>query len=139
MPDNVKILVEFASTDVHNTGEWARFQVNLNNGTGSGQHDFTNNRYVVATKQLQELYKSTGFTWSQVDVVKIFTCVTDNSAVSENFYVCLDGIRLENNSSANPLYGMTGYSVIKNTNAEPIIKLANTTNYIEFRFAMDVQ
>jgi hypothetical protein len=139
VPDNVKILIEFASTDVQGTGEWARFQVNLNNGTEEGQHDFANNRYVVATKQLQELYKSTGFTWSQVDVVKIFTSVTDNSLVSENFYVCLDAIRLENNSSANPLYGMTGYSVIKNTNAEPIIKLANTTNYIEFRFAMDVQ
>jgi hypothetical protein len=139
VPDNVKILVEFASTDVHGTGEWARFQVNLDNGTGVGQHDFATNRYVVATKQLQELYKSTGFTWSQVDVVKIFTCVTDNSAVSQNFYVCLDAIRLENNSLANPLYGMTGYSVIKNTSAEPIIKLANTTNYIEFRFAMDVQ
>ena len=138
MTDNVKILVEFASTDVHNTGEWARFQVNLNNGTGSGQHDFTNNRYVVATKQLQELYKSTGFTWSQVDVVKIFTCVTDNSAVSENFYVCLDGIRLENNSSANPLYGMTGYSVIKNDTSATIIKSPNTSNYIEFRFSIGV-
>jgi len=132
-PDNVKILVEFASSDIHNTGEWARFQVNLNNGTGVGQHDFINNRYVVATKQLQELYKSTGFTWSQVDVVRIYTCVTDNSAVSENFYVCLDAIRLENTSSANPLYGMTGYSVIKNTNAEPIVKLANTTNYKLYR------
>jgi hypothetical protein len=139
VPDNVKILVEFASTDVHGTGEWARFQVNLDNGTGVGQHDFATNRYVVATKQLQELYKSTGFTWSQVDVVKIFTCVTDNSTVSQNFYICLDAIRLENNSLANPLYGMTGYSIIKNTSAEPIIKLANTTNYIEFRFAMDVK
>ncbi len=139
VPDNVKILVEFASSDVHGTGEWARFQVSLDNGTNSGQHDFANNRYVVATKQLQELYKSTGFTWSQVDVVKIFACVTDGGTVSDDFYVCLDAIRLENNSTANPLYGMTGYSVIKNTGAQPIIKLANTTNYIEFRFALDVQ
>lgn len=139
VPDNVRILVEFASSDIHNTGEWARLQVNLDNGTGSGQNDFSTNRYVVATKQLQELYKSTGFTWSQVDVVKIFACVTDGSAVSDNFYVCLDAIRLENNSTANPLYGMSGYSVIKNVGAQPIIKLANTTNYIEFRFALDVQ
>ena len=139
VPDNVRILVEFASSDVHGTGEWARFQVNLDNGTGSGQHDFSTNRYVVATKQLQELYKSPGFTWSQVDVVKIFACVTDGAAVSDDFYVCLDAIRLENNSTANPLYGMSGYSVIKNVGAQPIIKLANTTNYIEFRFALDVQ
>lgn len=139
VPDNVKILLEFASTDVHGTGEWARFEVNINNGTSTGQHDFTTNRYVVATKQLQELYKSTGFTWSSVDVVKIYACVTENGSASEDFYISLDAIRLENNSSANPLYGLTGYSIIKNTNAETIVKAANTTNYIEFRFAMDVQ
>ena len=46
---------------------------------------------------------------------------------------------LENTSASNPLYGLTGYSVIKNTNAETVIKTANTTNFIEFRFAMDVQ
>lgn len=139
VPDNVKILLEFASSDVHATGEWARFEVDIDNGTAAGQHDFANTRYVVATKQLQELYKSSGFTWSSVDVVKIYACVTDSGTPSEDFYVCLDAIRLENNSTANPLYGLTGYSVIKNTNAETIIKAANTTNYIEFRFALDVQ
>jgi len=34
---------------------------------------------------------------------------------------------------------MTGYSVIKNKDAATIVKSANTTNYIEFRFALDVQ
>lgn len=140
-PDNVKVIVEFASSDVHNdsNGQWARFEVNLDNGLLSGQHDFNTNRYVVATKQLQELSTSSGFTWSQVDVVKILVCITDNSAISDDFYVCLDAIRLENNSTANPLYGMSGYSVIRNVGAQPIIKLANTTNYVEFRFALDVQ
>jgi hypothetical protein len=74
-----------------------------------------------------------------VDVVKIYACALASDEPSENFYVCLDAIRLENNSTSNPLYGMTGYSVIKNTNAETIVKAANTTNYIEFRFALDVQ
>jgi hypothetical protein len=139
VPDNVKVIVEFASSDIHNTGEWARFEVNLSNGTSAEQHDFATNRYVVATRQLQELYKSSGFTWSQVDVVKILACVTDGGSISDDFYVCLDAIRLENNSTANPLYGMSGYSVIRNVGAQPIVKLANTTNYIEFRFALDVQ
>ncbi len=139
VPDNVRILLEFASSDVHGTGEWARFEVDIDNGTSAGQHDFSLNRYVVASKQLQELYMSDGFTWSSVDVVKIYACVTDGGVATEDFYVCFDAIRLENNSTANPLYGMTGYSVIKNTNAETIIKAANTTNYIEFRFALDVQ
>ena len=139
VPDNVKILLEFASTDVHNTGQWARFELDLDNGNGSTQHDFSTSRYVVASKQLQQLYMSDGFTWSSVDVVKIYACVTENGSPSEDFYVCFDAIRLENNSSINPLYGMTGYSVIKNTGAQTIVKAANTTNYIEFRFALDVQ
>lgn len=139
VPDNVKVLLSFASSDVEGTGEFARFQVDLDNGTLEGQHDFENNRYVVATRQLQELYKSPGFTWSAVDVVIINVCVTEGGSPSSDFYIGLDAIRLENNSTANPLYGMTGYSVIKSNNAESIIKNANTTNYIEFRFAMDVQ
>lgn len=140
-PDEVRLLLEFASTDIHNdpNGQYARFEIVLENGTSSGQHDFNNNRYVVSTKQLQELYKSPGFTWNNVDVIKVYSSVIKNDAPSSNYYVCLDALRLENTSSINPLYGLTGYSVIKNTDAQSIIKLANTTNYIEFRFAMDVQ
>ncbi len=58
---------------------------------------------------------------------------------SPDFYIGLDAIRFENISTINPVYGMTGYTVLKNTNAETIIKAANTSNYIEFRFALDVQ
>lgn len=141
VPDKVKILLEFASTDVHNEAgsQYARFEVNLENGIGSGQHDFATNRYVVATKQLQELYKSGGFTWSTVDVVKVYASVEKDSFPSENYYVCLDALRLEDVSSSNPLYGLTGYSVIRNKDSQTIVKGANTTNFIEFRFAMDVQ
>lgn len=139
VPDGVRILIEFASSDIHNEGQWARFEVIIDNGVQVGQQDFETNRYVVSTKQLQELYKSNGFTWSSVDVVKIYSTVVYNGQPSADFYVCLDGVRLENNSMSNSLYGMTGYSVIKNTDAETVVKAANTTNYIEFRFAMDVQ
>jgi hypothetical protein len=57
---------------------------------------------------------------------------------SDDYYVALDAFRLDNKSQANPLYGLTGYSVIKNTGAKTIVKDANTTNYVEFRFGMDV-
>jgi hypothetical protein len=138
-PDRVKILLTFASSDTQDFGEYAKFFVDLENGTGEGQFDFASNRYVVSTKQLQELSKSPGFTWSSVDVVIINASIVKDDEPTSDFYVGLDAIRLENNSTANPLYGMTGYSVIKSNNAETIIKNANTTNYIEFRFAMDVQ
>lgn len=135
VPDEVRILVEFASTDVHGTGEWARFQVIATNE----DYDFETNRYIVATSQLQELYKSSGFTWSRVDVTVIYASVIKNGVPSPDFYVGLDAIRFENVGTTNALYGLTGYTVLKNINAETIIKAANTTNYIEFRFAMDVQ
>lgn len=134
-PDEVRILLEFASTDLPETGESAKFQVRLTDA----DYDFTENRYFVETKQLQELIKSSGFTWKSIDVVKIYACVINNGIPSEDFYVCLDAIRFENKGTVNTLYGLTGYSVIKSHNAKTIVKAANTTNYIEFRFAMDVQ
>lgn len=137
VPDSVRILVEFASSDASSDqGEFARFEVNIDNGP---DFDLSTSRYIVVTKQLQELYKSSGFTWSTVNVVKIYATVVNNSAPSSDFYVCLDAIRLENKNTSNPLYGLTGYSVIKNSEAKTIVKSANTTNYLEFRFGLDVQ
>jgi hypothetical protein len=135
LPDEVRILVEFAEDDVVGTGEWARFEVIMS----AEDYDFANNRYYVITKKLQELYKSIGFTWNNVNIVKIFTTVIKNNSISNNFYIGLDAIRFENVSTINPIYGMSGYTVLKNNNAETIVKQANTSNYIEFRFAMDVQ
>jgi hypothetical protein len=135
VPDSVRVLLQFSSTDIHGTGEYARFEVILN----AADFDFATKRYFVVTKQLQELVKSTGFTWASIDVVQIYSCVVDNGVPSSDFYVCLDAIRFENTGTANPLYGLTGYSVIKSTDSKTIVKTANTTNYIEFRFAMDVQ
>lgn len=135
IPDSVRLLLQFSSTDIHGTGEYARFEVVLD----AEDFDFNTNRYFVATKQLQQLTKSTGFTWASIDVVQIYACVIDNGSPSSDFYICLDAIRFENTGTSNPLYGLTGYSVVKNVDARTIIKSANTTNYIEFRFAMDVQ
>ena len=84
------------------------------------------------------MIKTSGFTWNIVDTVKFYVSVIKNGAVSDDYYVCLDALRLENITSSNPVYGLSGYSVIKNTNSETIIKNANTTNHIEFRFGMDV-
>lgn len=141
VPDSVRIMIEFAETDSSATSQSASFNVIMNNGTGAGEYDFENNRYYVITKQLQELRKTTGFTWNNVSVVKIYaTILEENSTTpSDNFYIGLDAVRFENTSTANAVYGLTGYTVLKNTNSETIVKEANTTNYIEFRFAMDVQ
>jgi len=143
VPDNVKILLEFSHTGINSSQEYARLEVDIDDsaysaGTANQEIDFGLNRYVVATKALKDLNKTDNFDWREVAVAKIYACVTENNLPSDQFYVCLDGLRLENITSTNSLYGLTGYSVIKTVGAKPIIKSANTTNYIEFRFALDV-
>jgi hypothetical protein len=57
-------------------------------------------------------------------------------ASTKDFWIALDALRLENISTNNPLYGLVGYSVV--TTDTTLLKNANSTNYIEFRFALDV-
>ena len=132
-PDKVYILIEFSNSDVYGEGQWARFEAIVNS------YDFATNRYLVISKELQKLRTSSGgFSWDAVNTVKIYTSVIKNNQISDDFYVCFDAIRLENVTSINPLYGLVGYSVIKNTDAATIIKESNTTSYIEFRFGMNI-
>jgi hypothetical protein len=143
VPDNVKILLEFSHPGLDSTQEYARFEVDIDNeeytdGTALETINFATNRYVVSSKSLKDLNKTDNFDWREVSVAKIYACVTEAGSPSDLFYVCLDGLRLENITSTNSLYGLTGYSVIKSLGSKPIIKSANTTNYIEFRFALDV-
>jgi hypothetical protein len=136
-PDTVRILVDFASTD-SGSGEYARFEAEITNGTDPGEYDLTENRYIVLSKELQELYTSANFTWNAVTVAKIYVSTIYDGAVSGNYYVALDSMRLENIGTVNALYGLTGYSVIQNADSESIIKSPNTSNYVEFRFSIGV-
>jgi len=142
VPDSIRILVDFAGTDDSNPDVYARFEVNIEDGVDG--YNFTENRYFVVSKQLQELYKSQNFTWNAVNIVKIYTCVLDSATSggeeqpSSDYYIALDAMRLENVATINPLYGLTGYSVIKNDTSSTIIKSPNTNNYIEFRFSIGV-
>ena len=139
-PDSASIIIEFASADtvVDTDKEYARFKV-YNDSV-----NFSTNRYFIETKALEDLEYSSNFSWSRVSVVKIYASVGETSeSYSDNFYLALDAIRYENITSQNPLYGMTGYTVVRNSNASgtnplPIIKGANTSNLMEFRFGLDV-
>jgi len=138
-PTRVMLLLEFDSADAHNTGEYARFEVDITHTAGHASNDFSTNRYFVIKKQLQELVKSGSFSWSAVNTVKFSVCILDqNDNPSTDFYVALDALRIENTDELNVLYGLVGYSVIKNVQARPIIKSANTTNFVEFRFNIGV-
>lgn len=146
IPETIRILVDFASTDAGG-GEFARFEAEINHGSSGNLEnsiaDFETNRYFVISKQLQELYTTANFTWDAVTVVKIYACVLSEDSgptpiPSSNYYIALDALRLENTQTVNPLYGLTGYSVVKNDNATTITKSPNTSNYVEFRFTVGV-
>lgn len=137
----VRLLIEFASSDVVDPDNYAQFQINLTDADLSPS-SFATNRYIVTSSTLGNLTKSAGFTWDSVTSVKVYAMVYEFGDVSEtpseNFYIALEGIRFENKTAQNPLYGLTGYTVIKTDDGQPILKEVNTSNIIEYRYGMDV-
>jgi hypothetical protein len=149
-PDEVRIMVEFAHDD--ESTQYARFDAIVTGGSDyennagdesfvypSGVVNFSSNRYYVVSRELQELRKSTGFSWGNVTIVKIYVTVIKGTSPSADYFVCLDAIRLDNVATENPIYGLTGYSPVKSPDALPILKDTNTKNFVEFRFAMGVE
>ena len=134
-PERARVLVSFENTS---GTQFARLEAEVADDSSGGQYDFATERYFVVTKQLQELYRTSGFDWNAVSVVKIYACVIDGVNPSANYYVALDALRLENVATVNPLYGLTGYSVIQTSGAATVVKSPNTNNYVEFRFSVDL-
>jgi hypothetical protein len=95
-------------------------------------------RYKVLDIPLGSFTKDTDFSWGQVNLVKITAYVTTGNGTDNQYYICLDGMRLENESTVNPLYSLVGYNVARTANGYPIIKVENTNNYIEYRFGVSV-
>jgi hypothetical protein len=134
IPSQVLMLLEFSSGHGLDSSS-AKFEVNMEHlSLKNHTNNFNTNRYFVVKKELQDLIKTQDFSWDSVTLLKIYACVLDSEGEpSPNYYVALDGLRLENKASINPLYGLTGYSVIANQTERAIIKEQNTTNYVEFR------
>jgi hypothetical protein len=142
-PDNLKVLVKFFSST--NPQEYASFAVDIDDETFSTEgnapeiKDFSENRYFIVSKEIQNLYYTSGFNWSTADTARVYAQVSKDGSRSSDYYIALDGMRLENLTTTNPLYGLTGYSVVKSDGALPIVKSSNTSNYIEFRIAIGVE
>jgi hypothetical protein len=205
VPDFARVVIEFANAD---NSQVAQMQLNASND----KLNFSENRYIVGEKRLDELSYSVGgqFSWRNVSVIRVYASATDrllvtnkvaaageatittasshnlvagdyvsmfgvdadlngrwevsevvdstsfkfetteivsNSIVEPNgtldvaskeYFIALDALRVDNVSTANPLYGLTGYSVIQNIDELAIVKSSNTNNYIEYRFILDV-
>jgi hypothetical protein len=132
-PDRINVIVDFVDSS---NGSFARF------GKTEDMSGYSSsNRYIVLSQTIGQMSitnSGSGFTWRDVDTIKIYTSVFDGGSLSTNYFVSFDAIRLENVSSPNPLYGLTGYTVIENTSSQTFVKENNTQALVEFRFSMDV-
>ena len=135
-PERVMILLEFASDDDTTAASYAKFQVNITEA--SPNVDLNNNRYYVVKKKISELPKSSNFSWATVDTIRMYVSVMVDDVPSADYYIVPDAIRFENTTTQNPLFGLTGYSVVKSSDGSALIKEANTSNLVEFRFGLDV-
>lgn len=140
----VKILVEFFRNEVSQDIGYAKMEVYV---PGSDFYEIIGsttyyNNYKAIKIPISSLITTPDFTSSQIRVARIFceVVVDDGGDLvpSPNHYIALDGIRIDNVSTENPLYKMVGYSPIQNSYGYPVIKFDNTNNYVEFRFALGV-
>lgn len=134
VPSKVYILMEFSSTDSARPTNYARLPITV---TGD---EIGLNRYIVDTQPISNMQTSENFSWSDVSVIKIYVTVFDeNNLPTGDYYIGFDAMRLENITSSNPLYGMSGYSVLQSDGATTLLKEPNSSNLVEFRFGLDVQ
>lgn len=78
-PDRVRVLIEFADS----TGlQYARF----NGEVANSQYYFSNNRYMVVEKRLDQLTYSSTFNWEAVSVVKIYVSAINNYTITTRAY-----------------------------------------------------
>ncbi len=131
-PDSLKIILEF----IDSNNKYARCLVDLVDGAGGV--NFNTNRYFAISKTLGNFVLEQGFSWATIKTAKIYSSVVDSGNEVDTHYIAFDAIRFDNINTINPLYGLVGYTVVKNADGEPITKSTNTNNYVEFRMALDI-
>lgn len=131
-PDSLKIILEF----INSNNQYARCLVDLVDSVDG--ISFDDNRYFVVEKTLEDVVQQEGFSWESITSVRLYSCIVTAGETVDTHYIAFDAIRFDNVTTINPLYGLVGYTVVKNANAEPIEKSPNTNNYVEFRMSLDI-
>jgi hypothetical protein len=140
IPKSINIMLEFLT----NTNESAKYLFRDTHATNlvSGAGPYASSRYKVKSLKISEGNLSAGFSWKDVRAFNIWANIESSEGYSgsvlTDFDICLDGIRIENKSNTNPLYGLIGYTVI-NTNAIPIVKNDSMSHQVEFRYVLGGQ
>lgn len=135
-PDYVKVLLEFFRNESTTNSGYAKAEIYI---AGS---EFAGDRYKVIEIPISDLVTTPDFSSTQIRLARVFASVVHTESgeqkTSPVHYVELEGLRLENDTTANPVYGMVGYSVVRSSDGQPLYKYENTNNYVEFRFNLDV-
>lgn len=142
-PHKIRIILDFVNDlpQLNLTAPRARLNIELNSSDFQKTANSTlyTNRYITITKKISDFTKQDGFSWANITRARLYACAVDSSDdLLGNYYILFDGIRFENISTQNPLYALVGYNVIRNDSAYPIVKPANTNNFIEYRFGIGV-
>ena len=134
LPDNVKILIQFYKNEDEITATgYAAAEIEIE-GT-----EFSTSRYHVVDIPISDLITSAGFSAPTIRVCRIFTQITSaGMSPSTDHYLAFDAFRIENVTTTNPLYKLSGYSVVRTNTGDPITKNQNTNNYIDFRFNLGI-
>jgi hypothetical protein len=132
---NATIVVEFGSTQEIGTGGYARatFVVDISDTTSDTSRYFTDE---IAIKDIV----TSNFSWANATYLKVFV------STDSDYLIALDGMRVDNVGSESPVYGLVGYTVIKNSlttsggtpGAVPAIKEKDKTSLLEFRFQVSI-
>ena len=102
--------------------------------------DFANGRYKIISKQKKDFDLGNDFSCGRIDGIVIYAQTLNSSGNYDGSYVALDGIRIDNENTENPLYSMVAYSKLKNNfeDGQPIQKLDNSQGYIEYRLGVNI-
>ncbi len=152
--DDVKILMEFFKNESTVSSNYAKMQIYV-----PGAAYLNTDKYYVAEATIDQnidysnyntgtslvssllnpyirFFTSANFSPSEIRMCRIYAMINVSSAGSSNHYINLDGFRIDS-TVENPVYKMSGYSIVRD-DGTPITKLANTNNYIDFRFSLGV-
>lgn len=102
--------------------------------------DITQSRYQIISKEIANFEADSNFSWARIGQIKIYAESLTSGGSYDGSYISLDGIRIDNIKTQNPLYSMIAYSIIKNSTDDglPIKKSENSQAYIEYRIGTSV-
>jgi hypothetical protein len=133
-PDDIRILVEFVNNLPNIETEPPKAYAEFSTDSVS----VAENRYQVLTKKISDFTTDPTFSWANINLIKIYSSMSNLGVADNNNFFLFDGIRIDNVTATNPLYSLVGYNLITTNDSYPVLKEENTNNFIEYRFGIGV-